>query len=219
MPPKGSNGKSAPPARFTIAVLLAAAGALSAAPPARSIFTLIVCPAGPERPRNSEGDIVKLRNGQLLLAYSEFIGSDGSDFGSARIGAKTSRDGGHTWSAPYVLMPNDGRMNVMSPSLLRLKSGRLAFSYTVKNSTSDDRVYVRISSDEARTWSAPVRVNAQTGYWGINNARLVQLRSGRILAPLWFVDDWNKSHHTKDLASYSDDEGKTWSLGGVVDIP
>src|SRR5258708_4881276 len=79
--------------------------ALSAAPPPDSVFTLMICPAGDQRPRNSEGDIVKLKNGRLLLAYSEFVGADGSDFGAARLGAKTSRDGGHSWSLPYVLVP------------------------------------------------------------------------------------------------------------------
>jgi sialidase-1 len=200
-----------------MAVVVSTVCALSAAPV--SVFTLMVCPAGDQRPRNSEGDIVKLKNGQLLLAYGEFLGTDGSDFGTARISAKTSRDGGRSWSAPHVLIPNEGKMNVTSPSLLRLKSGKLALTYGLKNSTADNRVWFRTSSDEAKTWSEPVRINAETGYWGINNARLVQLRSGRIIAPLWFVDDWNKSHHTRDVAAYSDDEGKTWSLGEIVDIP
>jgi sialidase-1 len=192
---------------------------LAAAPPSDSVFTLMVCPAGDQRPRNSEGDIVKLKNGRLLLAYSEFVGADGSDFGAARLSAKTSRDGGHSWSPPYVLVPNEGKMNVMSPSLLRLRSGKLALTYTIKNSQSDNQIWFRISSDEAKSWSNPVRINAETGYWGINNARVVQLRSGRVIAPIWFVNDWNKSHHTKDVVAYSDDEGKTWSFGEVVDIP
>jgi predicted neuraminidase len=191
---------------------------LSAAAP-DSVITQIVCPAGNERPRNSEGDVIKLKHGRLLLAYSEFVGADGSDFGAARISAKTSRDGGRSWSPPFVLMPNEGKMNVMSPSLLRLRSGKLAFTYMLKNSLSDNQIWFRTSSNESKSWSEPVRVNAEHGYWGINNARLIQLRSGRIIAPLWFVNDWNKSHHTKDVAAYSDDEGKTWALGEVVDIP
>jgi sialidase-1 len=48
---------------------------------------------------------------------------------------------------------------------------------------------------------------------------VIQLRSGRILAPLWFVNDWSKSHHTKDVVAYSDDDGKSWKLGELVDIP
>jgi len=119
---------------------------LSAASPSDSVFTLMVCPTGDQRPRNSEGDVVKLKNGRLLLADSEFVGADGSDFGAARLGAKTSRDGGHSWSPPYVLVPNEGKMNVTSRSLLRPHSGKLAFTYTIKNSQSDNQIWFRVSS-------------------------------------------------------------------------
>ena len=138
----------------------------SAVPPSDSVFTLMVCPSGDQRPRNSEGDIVKLKNGRLLLAYGEFVGTDGSDFGSARISAKTSRNGGHSWSSPYVLIPNEGKMNVMSPSLLRLQSGKLALTYTIKNSQSDNQIWFRISSDEAKSWSDPVRINSRRATGG-----------------------------------------------------
>jgi hypothetical protein len=53
----------------------------------------------------------------------------------------------------------------------------------------------------------------------MNNDRLVQLKSGRLLAPLWFVDDWRKSHHTRGVVFYSDDEGESWKSGSEVDIP
>lgn len=203
---------------WTAVLIFSAACALSAKS-GGGIFTMIVCPAGDQRPRNSEGDVIKLRDGRLLLAYGEFVGVDGSDFGAARISAKISRDGGHSWSAPFVLMPNQGKMNVTAPSLLRLKSGKVALAYMLRNSQSDSQIWFRTSSDETKNWSEPVRINAQQGYWGTNNARLIQLRSGRIIAPLWFVNDWNQSHHTKGVVAYSDDEGRSWKQGGVVDIP
>jgi hypothetical protein len=40
-----------------------------------------ICPAGDQRPR-------KLKDGSLLLGYSEFVGSDSSDFAQARIAGK-----------------------------------------------------------------------------------------------------------------------------------
>jgi sialidase-1 len=195
--------------------------AVSIAVPAdqSGIFTAMICPAGVERPRNTEADVVKLKDGSLLLGYSEFVGSDPSDFAHARVAGKISRDGGHTWSAPFVLAANDGQMNTMSPSFLRLPSGRLAMTYMRKNSLSDNQVLFRTSSDEGKTWGKPVLVNPEIGYWGLNNARLTKLRSGRILAPMWFVNDWNKSHHTKAQVAYSDDEGVHWRRGEVVDVP
>src|SRR5215471_16781706 len=71
------------------------AAVLSIAPADESpVFTAVICPAGVERPRNTEGDIVELKNGSLLLAYSEFVGSDSSDFAQGRIAGKISHDGG-----------------------------------------------------------------------------------------------------------------------------
>ena len=52
-----------------------------------------------------------------------------------------------------MVVPNEGKMNTMSVSLLRLESGRIALFYLRKNSLSDCRLYMRTSSDEAKTWS------------------------------------------------------------------
>jgi Neuraminidase (sialidase) len=204
--------------RFLFGTLLAAV--VAGAPKDQTdVFTAMICPAGDQRPRNTEADVVKLKDGSLLLGYSEFVGSDASDFAQGRIAGKISLDGGRTWSEPFVILHNDGKMNTMSPSFLRLRSGKLAMSYNVKNSQADNRVLFRTSTDEGKTWGAPVKVNSATGYWGINNARLVQLKSGRVLAPLWFVNDWNQSHHTRDAVAYSDDEGQTWRESEIVDVP
>jgi predicted neuraminidase len=153
------------------------------------------------------------------MAYTEFYSGVGTDWGKARIAAKTSNDQGRSWSGSFTLVDNWGKMNVMSPSLLRLKSGQLAMIYMLKNSEADCRVLYVTSSDEGKTWTLPQSVTRSFRYWGINNDRLVQLKSGRLLAPLWFVDDWRKSHHTRGVVFYSDDEGEKWKAGSEVDIP
>jgi len=180
---------------------------------------MIVCPATAQNPRNSEADVELLKDGSLLMAYTEFYGGVGTDWGKARIAAKTSKNSGHTWSDSFTLVENQGQMNVMSPSLLRLKSGKLAMIYMLKNSEADCRVLYLTSSNEGKTWTQPRGVTPSIRYWGMNNDRLVQLKSGRLLAPLWFVDDWRKSHHTRGVVFYSDDEGQTWKAGSEVDIP
>jgi sialidase-1 len=179
----------------------------------------IVCPATAQNPRNSEADVEVLRDGSLLMAYTEFYGGNGTDWGKARIAAKTSKDLGHSWSDSFTLVENQGQMNVMSPSLLRLKSGKLAMIYMVKNSESDCRVLYLTSSNEGKTWTQPRGVTPSIRYWGMNNDRLVQLKSGRLLAPVWSVEDWRKSHHTRGVVFYSDDEGQSWKAGSEVDIP
>jgi hypothetical protein len=92
-------------------------------------------------------------------------------------------------------------------------------SYILKNSEADCRVLYLTSSDEGKTWTQPRRVAPGIRYWGMNNDRLVQLKSGRLLAPIWFVDDWRKSHHTRGIVFHSDDEGLSWRAGSEVDIP
>ena len=128
-------------------------------------ISVLVCPATDEHPRSSEASVVALKDGRLLLAYSEFIGT-GADDSPAQIMARTSADGGRTWGQAWVLQPNTGKQNVMSVSLLRLKSGRLMLGYLVKNSSSDLRVEVRLSSDEGKSWSEPVvLVKSQEDGW------------------------------------------------------
>jgi hypothetical protein len=118
------------------------------------------------------------------MAYTEFYGGNGTDWGKARIAARTSKDVGRTWSDSFTLVDNQGQMNVMSPSLLRLKSDKLAMIYMLKNSEADCRPLFLTSSNEGKTWTQPSAVRPSIRYWGVNNDRLVQLKSGRLLAPL-----------------------------------
>jgi hypothetical protein len=108
----------------------------------------------------------------------------------------------------------------MSVSLLRLQDGRIALFYGRKNGMSDCKLYLRTSGDEARTWSEPVCCIPAPGYFVINNDRVVQLRSGRLIVPASFFR--NKKEHVRngDYANFefrgiaifflSDDAGKTW---------
>ena len=50
-------------------------------------FRLVVCPASPENPRNSEADIVELKDGTLLLAWSRFRRRDDATAVTAKLTA------------------------------------------------------------------------------------------------------------------------------------
>src|SRR5262245_36987515 len=119
----------------------------------QEIFETVIAPATQTHPRQSEGDIVVLKDGTLLAAWSEFVGR--ADEAKGHVAAAKSVDGGRTWGAPFVLQENKGKMNVMSVSFLRLRSGEILFFYLLKNSLSDLKVMVRRSNDEAKTWSTP----------------------------------------------------------------
>ena len=51
---------------------------------------------------------------------------------------------------------------------------------------SDCRPYARFSDDETRTWSEPIACIPEEdgGYYVLNNDRVVQLKSGRIILPV-----------------------------------
>lgn len=135
-------------------------------------------------PRNSEGAFVTLKDGRILFAYSRYRGKDWMDHATADIAARTSADGGRSWTASdRILVRNEGGCNVMSVSLLRLQDGRIALFYLVKNSLHDCRLYMRASANEGRTWSERVSCIPAPGYFVVNNDRVIQLRSGRLVAP------------------------------------
>jgi hypothetical protein len=198
------------------AVLLAASIQLTASA-ADSVLTLIQ-DGTPAHPRNSEGSFATLRSGRIIYYYSQFSGGD-SDFSPCRIAQIESSDEGRTWSEPRVVFtPEPGTME-MSVSLLRLASGKLACFTAIKRDKIDCRPYMRISEDDGATWSAPRLVVEAPGYFVLNNDRVIQTKSGRLIMPL----GWHRlspqaptAYEGIDLRAvalwyYSDDEGATWT--------
>jgi hypothetical protein len=174
--------------------------------------TLLVLDPGPGNPRNSEGDIVELKDGRLCLIYTRFTGG-GDDDASADLALRTSSDNGRTWSDDTILVPRSGGLNVMSVSLLRLASGEIALFYLLKTSQEDCRPMMCLSTDEGKTWSPPACcITDEVGYYVLNNDRAVQLRSGRLVLPVaWHQGPGRPRDSAGVILCYlSDDNGKTW---------
>ena len=172
-------------------------------------------------PRNSEGDFVQLIDGRILFIYTHFTQGSGDNAG-AYLAGRYSQDGGRTWSSKDVLIvPNEGDMNVMSVSLLRLDDGRIALFYLRKNSEVDCIPYMRISTDEAQAWSAPQRCIADSGYFVMNNDRVIQLQNGRILLPvsLHNTPETERSARGRIMCYYSDDNAQSWQISQEVPNP
>jgi hypothetical protein len=189
-------------------------------PPVRKVLQL---PPGPDNPRNSECAFVTLRDGAILMVYSHFYGGSSSDYGTARLSSRISRDGGRTWSAEdRVEVPNEGGMNVMSVSLLRLQDGRIALFYARKNAHADCIPMVRYSTDEAATWSeARPCITDVPGYYVLNNDRVVQLASGRLLMPVAMHQSPSMPWRDRGrIHCYrSDDGGLSWQRSPEVGNP
>lgn len=183
--------------------------------------TVLVLPPGEGNPRNSEGDFIRLADGRLLFIYTRFSGGS-SDHDAASLVSRVSHDGGQTWSQEdRPVLDNEGGWNVMSVSLLRLQVGRIAMFYLRKNSATDCRPLLRYSDDEAATWSEPVELidDDEIGYYVLNNDRVVQLKDGRLVAPvaLHHRPDWpQRDGHGQVMCYLSDDAGGTWRRSSSV---
>ena len=184
-------------------------------PENRIVFTVEPSPA---HPRNTEGSFVTLKSGRIVLFFSEFNGGK-EDFSRGHISEVHSDDQGVTWTQPAVVFDNGGNVNVMSVSVLRLARGKIAIVYSIKKNALDCRPVIRISSDETATWSEPTYIVQAPGYFVVNNDRMIQTRTGRIIVPAAFhrsltsVDrgaDTN-DQHAITLWYYSDDDGATWT--------
>ncbi len=169
-----------------------------------------------EFPRNSEGAFVTLADGSILYAYTQFYGG-AADHSKARIVGIRSSDNGATWNdTPETIIENTGDYNVMSVSFLRLKSGRIALFYLLKNSMHDCKAVIRLSEDECKTWSDPIVITDPPGYFVLNNDRVIQLQSGRLVVPVAYHRPlWRKGKTDMDRRGItmwflSDDEGASW---------
>ncbi|NND31257.1 MAG: exo-alpha-sialidase [Saprospiraceae bacterium] len=174
-----------------------------------------------KNPRNSEGDFIELRDGRILFIYSHFTSGDG-DYASAYLAQRISHDWGKTWGEERKTVANEGGLNTMSVSLLRLQSGEIALFYARKNSHKDCRPVMRISKDEAKTWSDPVDCIPETvGYFVLNNDRVIQLANGRIILPVSLHESpdtpWSDGGILQTY--YSDDNGNSWYSGKIVANP
>ena len=169
-------------------------------------------------PRNSEGDFIKLNNGKILFIYSHFTDGAG-DNSSAYLASRYSLDNGITWSKQdKVVIPQEGKLNIMSVSLLRLNKNKIALFYLRKNSEFDCIPVMRVSFDEAETWSEPKKcITDVKGYYVMNNDRVVKLKSGRLLLPVaQHTTDNEFSEIGRILCYYSDDNGETWERGNEI---
>ncbi len=188
---------------------------------ALDVKTVLELPPVPGNPRNTEGSFVTLKDGRVLFAYTKFTGG-GGDHDAATVVGRYSSDAGQTWTKDDVtIVGREGNMNAMSVSLLRLKDGRIALFYLRKNSLTDCHPLLRYSSDEGQSWSEPLPTIAEPGYYVLNNDRVIQLKSGRLVMPVALHPNTETKFGGAGTAMtyVSDDAGKTWRRTGVLNPP
>ena len=175
---------------------------------------MLVVPGDCTSVRNSEGDVIVLRDGRLLLGWTEFQRAEGEDWSPSRFSGKTSEDGGITWSSSFCFLEGEGKNGVMEVNFQRMPSGDIALFYLEKNSFEDYRLLMRRSGDEGKSWGEPKRLSDWTGYVGGTNARSMVTSGGRVVVPFAYsILPWGKAPgYSVSQAFYSDDDGETWHL-------
>lgn len=187
-------------------------------PPAANVLALPgisrrVFVADKQFPRYSEGDVIELADGRLLLAVTRKAGA--GDFAAGSIIGAYSADGGLSWDdAPRVIRaPWADVVDVMSVSLFRTPRGmHLLFLGRGKEAQSDTRVYQMLSGDDGKTWGEPILVSTRGGYHVVNNARVLRTAGGRLIVPsAWVAGPIGKQFNAQRVFCYfSDDDGVSW---------
>ena len=135
--------------------------------------------------RNGEGAFIRLKDGRILYAYTEFV-NGWMDESNANIMGVFSDDEGETWSENKLLVKADETAgNYMSISLLPMQNGDLGMFYLRKNKTSTTCMpYLVRSCDNGESWSKPICCADEDAYYVTNNDRVVRMKNGDIFVPV-----------------------------------
>lgn len=156
-----------------------------------------------------------------VLAYCEARQDSRSDWANIDILMRRSTDGGKTWG-PRQKLADIGNSTVNNPvAIVDRKTGAVHFLYCVNYG----RCFYMRSDDDGKTWSRPVEVTDtfekfRPDYnWNViatGPGHGIQLRSHRLLVPVW-LSTGGKRHRPSVVSTiYSDDHGKTWNRGDII---
>ena len=170
--------------------------------------------------RAGEGAFIRLKNGAIMLMYSEFSGR--GDNSASWLAAVYSYDEGETWTDKQIVVaPQEGACNVMSVSLIRMQNGDIGLFHLQKYEREGiiyTSILLRTSADEGLTWSEPRVCTRRESYYVKNNDRVIRLRSGRIVIPVAEHAPVMYQHGSV-FCLYSDDDGLTWQESQRLDPP
>ncbi|MFO0979431.1 MAG: sialidase family protein [Planctomycetaceae bacterium] len=171
-----------------------------------------------------------------VLAYCEARKNSRSDWGEIEVHLKRSTDGGRTWSKASAIAhrseriagktgneKTDSEQTVNNPvAIVDTVDGSVQFLYCVNYS----RCFSIESRDDGLTWSAPIEItqvfeafrpHVDWKVLATGPGHGIQLRSGRLVVPVWLAYGGVRDHHPSVTATiYSDDHGKTWVAGEVA---
>lgn len=161
----------------------------------------------------SFGDLLKLDKNKILCIANRYPVLD--DFGYAEFTSKVSEDNGATWGKEELFKANTSGINVLAPNLLRIDAKKVIFIYAHKVSKDVIDIYMQESHDNAVNFNEPRKINTIQGYQAFNNARIIRLKSGRIILPVTIAEGSNTGFY-KAFCYYSDDLGASWHTSSLL---
>jgi sialidase-1 len=175
-----------------------------------------------------------------VLAFCEARKGTANDWGIIDIMLRRSEDGGRTWTpcrkvaevpgphhknsvalAQNLAKPDERTYN--NPLAIAGRDGTVHFLYCLEYM----RAFYMRSTDEGKTFSAPVEITAafegfRPGYdWKVlatGPGHGIQLRNGRLVVPVWLSTGTGANAHKPSVNSviFSDDNGLTWKPGEIA---
>lgn len=171
-----------------------------------------------------------------VLAWCEARRKSKSDWGEIEVHLRRSTDQGRTWSEPLQIAHRgsrvagtsgdaaaDAEQTVNNPvAIIDRETQAIEFLYCINYA----RCFSIRSTDDGLTWSDPREITAAfEGFrsgcdWKVlatGPGHGIQLRSGRLVVPVWLAYGGVRDHHPSVSATiYSDDHGQTWQAGEIA---
>jgi sialidase-1 len=174
--------------------------------------------------------LIVARNG-TLLAFAEARRQGAGDAGDIDLVVKRSRDSGRTWSALQVIGDNGANTFGNPCPVLDGATGTIWLLTTHNRGVDREKdilastsggtrtVWVMKSADDGESWSAPIEITASVKrpewtWYATGPGIGIQTRAGRLVVPGNHAEAGSGIHRSHIV--YSDDGGRSWTIGGVA---